>query len=133
PYSLDEAKKLLEEGGWVYDANGKEYKEGIRHKKLDDGTLMPLVIEWASTEDNEVSDLLVVSLQENEDLASAGIEIKQTTMDFEELLNWMYRDGSKDPKYSVPTFGMYNLATNYTPRYDLSTTYTTDEAMLKAG
>jgi len=133
PYSLDRAIELLEEGGWIYDANGNEYKEGIRYKKLDDGTLMPLIIEWASTEQNDVSDLLVVKLQENPDLAAAGIQINQTVMTFTDLLNYLYRDATVDAKYGVPTFGMFNLATNYNPVYDLSTTYTTDPAMVAAG
>lgn len=133
-YSLEDAKKLLDEGGWNLNENGEEYTgEGLRYKKQEDGTMMPLSIEWASTEQNAVSDLLVVNLQENEDVKAAGMEINQTVMTFDELLLYMYREGSQDKKYGVPTFGMYNLATNYTPRYDLSTTYTTDPEMIKAG
>ena len=101
-YSLDRAIELLEQGGWVYDKDGNEYKEGVRYKKLDDGTLMPLVIEWAFSENNPVSELLVVKLQENPDVAAAGIEIKQTIMSFTELLNYLYRDDTQDPKYAVP-------------------------------
>lgn len=133
PYGLENAVKVLEDGGWVLDKDGNPYKEGIRHKKLEDGTLLPLVIEWASSEKNAVSDLLVVKLQENPDLAAAGIQINQTVMTFGELLNYMYRDSSVDAKYGVPTYGMYNLATNYTPVYDLRNTYTTDPDMIKAG
>ena len=121
-YSLDAAVELLEGGGWVYDAEGNEYTEGIRHKKMEDGTYMPLVIEWASSENNPVSELLVVMLQENEDVAAAGIQINQTTMTFTELLNWLYRDGSEDAKYAVPTYHMFNLASGYTPRYDVTNT-----------
>lgn len=133
PYSLDEAVKLLEQVGFTLDENGNPYESGIRHKKMDDGTLMPLVIEWASSEKNAVSDLLVVKLQENDDLAAAGIKINQTVMTFTELLNYMYRDATQDPKYGVPTYGMYNLATNYTPRYDLSRTYPIDPDMVAQG
>mgnify|MGYP000860142649 CR=1 FL=1 len=134
PYSLEKAIELLEEGGWVLDANGNEYKgEGLRHKKLEDGTLMPLEIEWASSEKNKVSELLVVKLQENPDVAAAGMKINQTVMAWEELLSWMYRDKSEDPKYGVPTYGMYNLASGFYPNYDLTTAYTTDPAMVAAG
>ncbi len=133
PYGRESAIELLEEGGWVLDKDGNEYKDGIRYKKLDDGTLLPLVIEWASSEANAVSDLLVVKLQENPDLAAAGIQINQTVMTFGDLINYLYRDDTEDAKYGVPTYGMFNLATNYNPRYDQSTTYTTDPDMLKAG
>lgn len=133
PYSLEKAVELLEKAGFTLDANGNPYQSGIRYKRMDDGTLMPLIIEWASTEQNAVSDLLVVKLQENPDVAAAGIQINQTVMTFTELLNYLYRDSSVDAKYGVPTYGMFNLATNFTPAYDLSTTYTTDPDMVKAG
>lgn len=132
-YSLERAVELLVEAGYIYDEKGADYSTGIRYKKLDDGTFEPLVIEWASSEANAVSDLLVVKLQENPDVAAAGIKINQTVMTFTELLNYMYRDASQGDKYGVPTYGMFNLATNYTPRYDQSTTYTVDPEMVKQG
>ncbi len=133
PYSLESAKELLDQAGFNLDANGNPYESGIRYKKMDDGTLMPLIIEWASSEQNAVSDLLVVKLQENPDLAAAGIQINQTVMTFTELLNYLYRDATQGAKYGVPTYHMFNLATNYTPVYDLSTTYTTDPDMFAQG
>lgn len=133
PYSLEDAKNLLIKAGWILDENGNEYKEGIRHKRGEDGKLIPLTIEWASPDQNEIADLLVVKLQQNKDVKEVGMEIKQTVMSFDELLLYMYRDGSQDKKYGVPKFGMYNLASNYTPRYDLTQAYTTDPEMVKAG
>lgn len=124
PYSLDDAIKTLEQGGWIYDKDGKPYSSGVRYKKLDDGKLMPLVIEWASSEKNPVSELLVVKLQNNPDVAAAGIKINQTVMTFTELLSYLYRDGSQDKKYSVPTYNMFNLATGFTPIYDMVQQYT---------
>jgi len=132
-YSLEKAKELLEKGGWVYDKDGNPYKEGIRYKKLDDGTLMPLIIEWASTENNPVAELLVVKLMENPDVAAAGIKINQTVMTFPELLNYLYRDTTQGDKYGVPTYNMYNLASGFYPDYDLSTQYTIDPVMYEQG
>lgn len=132
-YGLENAKALLVKAGWTLDANGNEYKEGLRHKKTEDGKIIPLVIEWASSEQNPVSALLVVKLQENPDVAAAGMKINQTVMTFGDLLNYLYRDGTIDKKYDIPTYGMFNLATNYNPRYDLSQSYTTDPAKLKTG
>ncbi len=133
PYSLETAIELLEEDGWVYDENGGEYKEGIRYKKTEDGEFIPLVIEWCSSENNPVSDLLVVKLQENPDVAAAGMKINQTVMTFDELMLYSYRDGSQGEKYGVPTYNMFNFATGFTAVYDLSTTYTSDPELVKQG
>ena len=132
-YSLETAVELLVSAGYIYDAAGADYTTGVRYKKLEDGTFMPLEIEWASSEANAVSDLLVVKLQENPDVAAAGIKINQTVMTFPELLNYLYRDASQGDKYGVPTYGMFNLATNYTPRYDQTNVYTTDPELLAQG
>lgn len=111
-YNPAEAVKILEEGGWTLNETGGEYTEGIRYKDVD-GELMPLIIRWASSENNEVSDLLAVKLQENPDLAAAGIKIEKDVMTFPELLNYKSRDGGQDAKYAVPTYHMFNLATNF--------------------
>lgn len=133
PYSLEKATQLLVDDGWVYDEKGNEYKEGIRYKKLEDGTLMPLIIEWASTDDNAVSELLVVKLQENPDLAKVGLKINQTLMQWGELQGYKKRNTAADKKYGVPTYHMYNMATNFYPWYNATTTYTTDPELLAKG
>ena len=116
-YSLASAVSVLEEGGWVYDANGNSYVgEGLRHKKLEDGSLMPLQIEWCSSENNPVSDLLVTSLQNNPDVAKAGIKINQTVMTFSELLTNYY--SQEEGQYH-----MFNLATGFGNPYDIADTY----------
>lgn len=148
PYSLDDATKMLVEDGWTLDAEGKEWTSGLRYKKvtaeeagqyehnvtLADGTvLMPLVIEWASSEGNPVSELLATMLAKNPDVATAGMEIRQSIMTFPELLNWMYRDKTVGEQYGVPKFGMYNLATNFTPIYDMSFSWTSDPEKVALG
>lgn len=133
PYGFDLAVKELEAGGWTLDEKGGAYASGIRYKKLEDGTLMPLILEWASSEQNAVSDLLVVKLKENPDVAAAGFKINQTVMTFPELLNYYNRNKSVDAKYGVPTYNMYNLAVTFTPAYDLTRTYTTDQSALDGG
>lgn len=131
-YSLEDAISLLVADGWVLDKDGNDYVEGIRYKMVD-GELMPLIMKWSSSEQNSMSDLLVVKLQENPDTAAAGIKIEQDVMTFGELLNWYYRDSSQEAKYGVPTYSMFNLATNYNPVYDLSKTYSQDPADVAAG
>lgn len=132
-YSLEDARGLLEDGGWIYDKDGKEYKEGLRYKKGEDGKLIPLVIEWAASENNPVSELLVVQLQNNPDVAAVGMQINQTIMSLDELFNYLYREGAEDSKYAVPKYGMYNLGIGFDPEYDLNTEYTDDPEMLEAG
>lgn len=135
PYDPAKAVELLEKAGFTLNESGAEFKEGdgIRYKKMDDGKLMPLEIKWASTENNEVSDLLVVKLAENPDLVKAGIKIQRDAMSFDELLNWLYRDASQDAKYGVPTYNMFNLASSFTPWYDRKYDYSTKEEMIKMG
>ncbi len=133
--SLDNAKRVLEEGGWKLDAGGKPYAgSGIRYKEvnnseignskntvvtLPDGRkLMKLTINWAATENNTVSELLAGMLVDSPNPAAAGLEIRRTVMTFDEMLTKHYRN--QDENY----FNMYNLATDYsTPVYDVKDTY----------
>ncbi len=117
-YSLESAKKELEEDGWVYNEDGSDYSgTGIRYKKLDDGTYMPCVIEWLSSEQNPVSELLVTSLQQNPDLEAAGIKINQTVVTFPELLEYYYSNAEDNP------YQMFNLATGFGNPYDIAYMY----------
>lgn len=113
-YSLDSAIAELVAGGWVYDENGNEYTTGIRYKKLDDGTLMPLTIEWCSSENNTVSDLLVTMLQNNPDVAAAGFKINQTVMSFNELITYYMGE---------PGYHMFNMGVGFTPVFDRTQEY----------
>ncbi len=135
-YSYDPAKaiELLEADGWVLNADGTEYSgTGTRYKEVtkeeagdyalnvtlaDGRILMPLHIMWASSEDNPVSELLVVMLANGQQTTDAGMVVEQTVMTFSDLLNYMYRDASVDAKYGVPTYGMFNLATGFTQMYN---------------
>lgn len=146
-YSYDDAVKALEEDGWVLNEKGEPWTEGIRYKEVSaeeageyvhnitvgGKTLMPLIIEWSSSENNPVSELLVTMLAENPDVAKAGMQIKQNVMTFSELLNWMYRDSSQGAQYAVPTYGMYNLASNFNPEYDYSYEWSLDPELVVQG
>ncbi len=148
-YSPEEAVALLVEDGWVYNADGSDWTEGnVRHKKvtaeeagtykhnvtLADGTiLMPLIIEWSSSEGNSVSDLLKVMLAEADATKAAGMQINQNVMTFTELLNYYYRDASQGDQYGVPTYGMFNLATNFSALYDQCYSFTSDPELVALG
>ena len=109
-----------------------DYKHNVT---LADGRiLMPLIIEWSSSEGNSVSDLLAVMLANGPQTAEAGMKINQNVMTFSELLNYMYRDVSQGDKYGLKTYGMYNLASNWsTPVYDRSYDFTVDPALVADG
>lgn len=149
-YSYDPAKavELLVEDGWVYDKDGNDWTSGTRYKKvtaeeageynlnvtLADGTiLMPLHIMWSSSENNPVSELLATMLANGQQTADAGMVIEQNVMTFSELLNYMYRDATQGDKYGVPTYGMYNLASNFTPAYDQSYSFSLDPFYVEQG
>ena len=149
-YAYDPAKavELLIEDGWIWDENGNDYTEGIRYKKvteeeagsyvhtrqLEDGTwLMGLEIEWASLEENAVSDLISVMLVNGEQTAAAGMKVYENSMNFTEALNYYYRDASRGEKYGVPTYGMFILAISIPYQYDMSLVYTRDPELISYG
>ena len=56
----------------------------IRYKMVD-GQLMPLIIEWANTANNPVSDLIATMLVP--EVRKIGMQINGTTVDFAVLLD----------------------------------------------
>lgn len=133
-YSPEDAVALLVEAGYTLNANGEEYKEGdgTRHRQGEDGELEPLLLKWCSTSNNPVSDILKVLLVENPEVQKAGIEIKQETMDFGELLEYYYRS-QDDPKYAENDFNMFNLATGFNKTYDMTDSFSSDPAKIALG
>jgi len=148
PYDPDAAVATLVADGWVLDENGNEYVEGVRwkevtpeeagtyqyNKTLDDGRiLMPLKLDWSSSDGNSVSDLLAVMLANGEQTKAAGIEINQQVMTFTELLNYYYRDATQGDKYGIPTYCLFNLANNFTPQFSQAYEWTLDDDMIAQG
>jgi peptide/nickel transport system substrate-binding protein len=121
---VEAAKKLLEEDGWTLNADGTPYSgTGTRYKEVD-GELKPLVIEWANSEGNPVSELLATMLPET--MAEAGMELKATTMDFATLQTGIDHSGDK-------IYNMYNLATGFSSANSPWYYYSTDPAWMTAG
>ena len=110
-FSVDNAIKELESAGFTLGKDGKEYKSGLRYKKLDDGKLMPLTINWCSSENNPVSDLLATKLANSEDVKKAGMEIKQRVVTFNELIENYEQSKPND-------FNMYNLGIGFNVIYE---------------
>lgn len=116
-YSKDPKKaiEVLEAGGWTLDKDGKEYSgTGLRYKEVD-GKLMPLQIQWCSSENNTVSDTLVSMLSSSKDVTDAGMEIVQNVVTFQVLLDEYY---SKESKYH-----MFNMGEGFNVPYNMKEAY----------
>lgn len=91
--NLDKAREELENGGWTLDAQGNLYTSGIRHKRLADGTLMPLILDWFSPDSNTVGEMLATYLTGN--ARNIGIELRQEFGDSTAFSNALYGEGAK--------------------------------------
>ena len=143
--SADSAIAVLEEGGWIYAADGSEYTEGVRYKKIPgdvitendknyqsvDGTYkttevdgdyyMPLVINWYGTVDNEFTDLLQTGFKENENVTAAGMVVYNTTGDFAPMLDELYQAAVYGYYAGSPMYCAFNFATGFNSAvYDYS-------------
>lgn len=117
-YSLDEtkARNVLIEDGWIYNSSGGPFQEGkdtVRCKKLDDGTLMEGVIQWANTPNNPVSDLISTMLPSQ--MARIGLKLEATSMEFGKLQEELMQKSGQN-------YHMFNLASGFenlpSPWYD---------------
>ncbi len=156
-YSVENAKRALRDGGWVYDERGRAYDEekgGVRYKKLtgyersyqnlayastdnkyrtvqvDGEYYMPLAINWMGTQPNTVTDQLITAWQNNPNAAAKiGAYITYTSGDMNGAL---YGEYYQMPAYGFTKarFGAVNFATGYTSAvYDPSFAWTIDPDM----
>ena len=122
--NIDTAKQLLEEDGWTLNADGTPYSgTGVRYKDVN-GELKPLVIEWANSEGNPVSELLATMLPET--MAEAGMQLNPTTMDPSTLFTCIDHSGDK-------IYNMYNLATGFSSANSPWYYYSMDPAYMTSG
>ena len=153
--SADAAIEVLENDGWVYNADGTDYAgEGVRYKAIPadkinendknyqsvDGAyktvevngvyLMPLVINWYGTADNPFTDLLQTGLKENENVAKAGMVVYNTIGDFAPMLDELYQAAVYGFYAGTPMYCAFNFATGFnSAAYDYSFNMTIDPAM----
>ena len=144
--SADSAIAVLEQGGWVYNADGSEYAgTGVRYKKIaaseiqpqditfqskdgayktekvGDDYYMPLVLNWYGTSNNEFSDLLVTGFMENENIKAAGFVVQNTIGEFNPMLDELYQQPIYGFYAGTPLYTCFNFATGFTSAvYDYS-------------
>ncbi len=153
--SVDSAIAVLEEGGWVYDAEGNAYSgTGVRYKQIaadqindndkayksKDGAYvttqvgayyyMPLVLNWYGTTDNPFTDQLVTGLMEDANIAAAGFVIQNQIGDFAPMLDELYQAQVYGYYSGTPMYSVFNFATGFNSAvYDYSYNLTIDPAM----
>ena len=157
-YSVDDAIAVLEEDGWIYNAEGKEFdasKDAIRYKKLsgyeisannlnfkstdskyatvkiDGEYYMPLVVNWYGTQPNDVTDLLITSWQESKAATEQiGMYITYTSCDFTTGLYGEYLQMEEAGFDGVAKLSCINFATGFTSAiFDYSWNWTIDPAL----
>lgn len=141
-YNADKAMQLLAEDGWIYDVSGNEYVSGTRYKivgesevnarcvTLSDGRIvMPLIIDWCSTDNNTTADLVDKLFVNAPGTAAVGMSVVHEKLPFDVMLKYLYREEQgKEDKYC-----MYSLATDYNAAYDYSYTFTLDPQLRSMG
>ncbi|MCR4832306.1 MAG: hypothetical protein K5900_01930 [Butyrivibrio sp.] len=152
--SVDSAIAVLEADGWVYNAEGGEYTEGVRYKKIsgeyatendknyqsvdgayktveiDGDYYMPLVLNWYGTADNEFSDLLVTGFEQNDNVTAAGFVVQKTIGDFAPMLDELAQAQIYGYYSGTPMYTCFNFATGFNSAvYDYSFNMTIDPSM----
>lgn len=152
--SVDSAIEVLTEGGWVYDAEGNDYVEGVRYKKIPgdiatendinykskdgayvttkvgDDYYMPLVLNWYGTSDNPFTDQLMTGFASNDNMIAAGFNVQYTIGDFAPMLDELYQAAVYGYYSGSPMYSVFNFATGFTSAaYDYSYQMTIDPAM----
>ena len=154
-FSVDDAIAVLEEGGWIYNVEGKAFdasKDAIRYKKLsgyelsannlqfkstdgkyktvkiDGSYYMPLVVNWYGTQPNDVTDLLITNWQSTKAATeSIGMYITYTSCDF---MSGVYGELCQMEGYGwdgVAKLSCINFATGFTSAiFDYSWNWTID-------
>ena len=91
--NLQRAIEELEAGGWTLNEQGGAYTSGIRHKRMPDGSLMSLTIEWFSPDSNVIGEMLGTFFYDN--ARSVGMEINHAWGDSVAFGNALYGVGNR--------------------------------------
>ena len=132
-FNTDKAKEVLIADGWTLNKDGGEYDENagspedgnVRYKKLDDGTLMPLIVKWLSTPDDENPVAALINTMLPSELNKVGMKMERTVTEFPVLLEHLYRQ-TGGAYTGTPEYHMANLASGFVPVPSYWYEYSTD-------
>ncbi|HPJ01649.1 MAG TPA: ABC transporter substrate-binding protein [Candidatus Limiplasma sp.] len=102
---------LLEDDGWIYNANGDAYVQGTddQRYRMVEGNLEPLTLKLAISTDNQAGRIAARMLNESFQVIGAKLEVSEIPMS--ELLQRYYRQADR-------MYDMFFLATNFPYIYD---------------
>ena len=106
------AKQLLIDDGWTLNENGEKFEDGkdkVRYKKLEDGTLIPLELKFAETENNKPAQWITENL--GHIFESVGFSFNAEVVPYEDVLKCYYREEGRP-------YNLMFLATNFDFVYD---------------
>ena len=143
--SVQEAVRELEEGGWIYNSEGKPYESGIRYKRIPseviddydvdyasaggqytvtrvgDYCYMPLVINWFGADSGEFGEYFEKYLENNKNFAAAGIAVYGALGSIETLQEELYQQAVFGNYGGVPTYCGFVFSTKLeSSMYDYS-------------
>lgn len=119
---LSQARRLLEEDGWVYSTDGGPYvssRGGLRCRKVSaDGQTVyePLSLKMAKAQGSESAEQIIRLLEEP--FRQLGIGLEVTELPFADMLSHYYRQTDR-------TYDLFYLATNFNYVFDPSLMYST--------
>lgn len=120
-FDTDAAVALLEQDGWTLNESGAAFTagaDGVRYKKLADGTLQPLSIRFACTEGSRAAAWIATEYAAV--LESVGFRFESTQVGYAEVLSNYYRQTERQ-------YNLMILATNFNYVYDPLYTFSAEE------
>jgi peptide/nickel transport system substrate-binding protein len=120
-YTINPARaiEILEADGWVLDANGNPFvlqnpnpADNVRHKELEDGSLMRLQIDWATWVDDQNPVSPIVQILLAGEMQAAGMQLNRINLD--NPLTFVSRTGGTGPEFHMFNQGL-GMTTLYMP------------------
>lgn len=117
---LAAAARLLESGGWTYDAQGAPYSGTGARYRVKNGALEELVLRYAKTRNNTAADIVERMLSES--FEKVGIRLETTAVSTTEMFRRYYRQDER-------VYDMFFLASNFSYVFDPYFTYSVSPAL----